>query len=276
MFWTRTIFTLVALPIGIFFVFMGGWWYAAFIAAILMRAAWEYADLFRNGGSKAFQWILVAGVLAITLGRFLAGFEQDHWILAVICALTATIYLVAFEFGHDRAGSDFAATLSGIFYIGLLGSYLILVRQLPANGDWWVLLTIFAVMLSDTVAYMYGTQFGKHRMAPRLSPKKSWEGFFSGLVAATVGTPLFLLLFRVFGLPDIPAFSLFNATVLGFTIGVLTTLGDLAISMIKRQMHLKDSGAILPGHGGVLDRIDSWLWAFPIGYYLVVFVFLKP
>ncbi|MEX2161547.1 MAG: phosphatidate cytidylyltransferase [Anaerolineales bacterium] len=275
MFWQRTLFTLVALPVGLTFVFVGGVWYAGFIAIILMRAAWEYADLFRNGGGKSAQWILVAGVLAICVSRFIAGFQQDHWILAAICMVTISFYLLAYERGHERAASDFAATLSGIFYVGLLGSYLILIRQLPENGDWWVVLTIFAVMLADTTAYMYGTRFGKRRLAPQLSPKKSWEGFLSGVVAATVGMPLFLLLFRFFGLPDEPAFSLANAALMGFLIGVLTTLGDLGISMIKREMKLKDTSAILPGHGGVLDRIDSWLWAFPIGYYLVLFLFLN-
>jgi phosphatidate cytidylyltransferase len=130
-------------------------------------------------------------------------------------------------------------------------------------------------MLADTSAYFIGIAFGKHRLAPRLSPKKSWEGYIGGIVSTTLGLPLFLLLFRQFGLPETPAFSISNTILLGFVIGILPTLGDLGISMIKREMHQKDTSDILPGHGGVLDRIDSWLWAMPIGYYLILFLFLR-
>lgn len=268
----RVLFTVVALPLGIFFIFWGGWPYAIFIAAILARGAWEYADLFRNGGGKPSNLILLSGVIAIFATRFAAGFSQDHWVFVTLIGVSVTFYLVEYERGRAAAGSDFAATLSGIFYVGLLGSYLLLLRQIP-EGDWWVLITLFAVMLADTAAYMFGSRFGKTRLAPRLSPKKSWEGFIAGAVVSTIGTPLFLLLFRVLGLPDEPQFSLMNVAVLGLAIGILSTLGDLAISMIKREMKMKDASHILPGHGGVLDRIDSWLWAFPIGYYLVTVFF---
>lgn len=269
----RVLFTVVALPLGIFFIFWGGWPYAIFIAAILARGAWEYADLFRNGGGRPSNLLLLGGVIGIFAARFAAGFSQDHWVLVLLVGACVTFYLVEYERGRVAAGSDFAATLSGIFYVGLLGSYLLLLRQTPAYGEWWVLLTLFAVMLADTTAYMFGTRYGKTRLAPRLSPKKSWEGFIAGVVASAVGTPQFLLLFRMLGLPDDPQFSIVNVALLGLAIGILPTLGDLAISMIKREMKMKDASHILPGHGGVLDRIDSWLWAFPIGYYLVTILF---
>lgn len=271
----RVLFTLVALPLGIAAVMAGGWLYATVVALILARAAWEYAALFRAGGGQPAVWMLVGGVLAIFAARWTSSLVHDGWLLPVLIGLTLVIHLAQFERGRDQAGSDFAATLSGIFYVGLLGSYLILLRQLPENGEWWLMLTLFAVMLADTSAYFVGITIGRHRMAPRLSPKKSWEGYIGGVVFTTIGTPLFLLLFRQFGLPDSPVFSLFNIALLGLMIGILPTLGDLGISMIKREMHQKDTSDILPGHGGVLDRIDSWLWAMPIGYYLILFVFLN-
>lgn len=271
----RVLFTVVALPLGIAAVMAGGWIYATVVALILARAAWEYATLFRAGGGQPSRLMLTGGVLAIFISRWTSGLVHDAWLLPVLIGLTMVIHLAQFERGRDHAGSDFAATLSGIFYVGLLGSYLVLLRQLPDNGQWWLMLTLFAVMLADTAAYFAGVTFGKHRMAPRLSPKKSWEGYLGGVFFATIGTPLFLLLFRQFGLPSTPAFSLFNAALLGLVIGVVPTLGDLGISMIKREMHQKDTSDILPGHGGVLDRIDSWLWAMPIGYYLILFLFLN-
>lgn len=276
MFLRRTLFTITALPIGLFFVFMGGWLYFLFIAGILLRAAWEYSRLFRSGGHNAPKELLMGGVLAIALARFISpNFVHDHWVLALICAVTLVYHLADYERGRDTAGTDFVATLAGIMYLGLLGSYMILIHQIPEHGEWWLVLALFAVMLADTIAYIYGTRFGKRRMVPRLSPKKSWEGFGAGLVAATLGTPLFALLFHVFGMPNAPEFSLLNIAILGFAIGLFPTLGDLGISMLKREMNLKDTGTIIPGHGGFLDRMDSWLWAFPIGYYLVTFLFLK-
>ena len=137
-----------------------------------------------------------------------------------------------------------------------------------------LLLSLVAVWVADTAAYFIGTAYGKRRLAPRLSPKKSWEGYLSGVFFGILLTPLFLFLFQRLGLPSDPAFSLTNASLLGFALSVLPTFGDLGESMIKRQMKVKDASQLLPGHGGVLDRIDSWLWALPIAYYLVQFGFL--
>lgn len=271
----RVLFTVVALPLGIAAVMAGGWIFATVVATILARAAWEYAKLFRAGGGQPATLMLVFGVLAILISRYLYGFEIDGWLLALLVGLTLVIHLIYYERGREHAASDFAATLSGIFYVGLLGSYLLLIRLIPESGEWWFMLTLFAVMLADTAAYFIGSAWGKQRMAPRLSPKKSWEGYIGGVILTTIGLPLFLLLFRQFGLPDTPAFSIFNIGLLGLVLGIFPTLGDLGISMIKREVHQKDTSDILPGHGGVLDRIDSWLWAMPIGYYLILFVFLN-
>jgi phosphatidate cytidylyltransferase len=271
----RVLFTVVALPLGIAAVMAGGWIFGLVVAAILARAAWEYAKLFRAGGGQPSTIMLVGAVLAIFAARYFSDLALDGWLLTLIIGLAMVVHMVQFERGRDSAASDFAATISGIFYVGLLGSYLLVVRLIPESGQWWFMLILFAVMLADTSAYFVGNAWGRRRMAPRLSPKKSWEGYLGGVLLATVGTPIFLLLFRQFGLPDTPSFSMFNIGLLGLVIGIFPTLGDLGISMIKREMHQKDTSDILPGHGGVLDRIDSWLWAMPIGYYLIQFVFLN-
>ncbi len=274
MLYQRVLFTVIALPLGIVAIMVGGWIFAIVVAAILARAIWEYGALFHAGGAQPSRLVMLGGVLAIYLARNFVSFGIDSLLLPLLVALTLVVHLVQFERGRDHAGTDFAASLSGIFYVGLLGSYMLLVRLIP-SGEWWFMLTLFAVMLADTAAYFVGSAFGRHRMAPRLSPKKSWEGYIGGVILTTIGMPLFLLLFRKFGLPETSAFSLFNAGLLGLVIGILPTFGDLGISMIKREMHQKDTSDILPGHGGVLDRIDSWLWAMPIGYYLIVFLFLN-
>ncbi len=270
----RLLVTLIALPIGIAAIVVGGWPFSVLVALLLALAAWEYADLFRSGGYQPSKVLIVGGVTALMVARVVFGFAADSWLLVLLIMLSMLVHLIAYERGRDQSGSDFTITLSGIVYIGLLGSYFVAVRELP-NGAWWLLLTLFAVWLADSAAYLIGTPFGKHKMTPRLSPKKSWEGYAAGLLFSTGLLPLFLLLFRRLGLPDEPAFAFQNIAALGLVIGVLTTLGDLGESMIKRQMKVKDASQLLPGHGGIFDRMDSWLWALPIGYYLISFVFLR-
>jgi phosphatidate cytidylyltransferase len=274
MFRTRLIVGFVLLPLGLVSIIFGGLPYGVLLVLALGRAAWEYGMLFHPGKSKPVTWMLVGGVVAVTVARVCCGFALDGWLLTLITMTAITVHLVDFERGRQQAASDFAATLSGIFYIGLLGGYMVLVRNLE-NGMWWVILTFFAVWLADTTAYIFGTRYGKRKMTPRLSPHKSWEGFAFGLIASTLLTPMYMLVFRVAGLPDTPAFSVANIALLGFVVGALSTLGDVGISMIKRQMNVKDASQLLPGHGGILDRIDSWLWAFPIGYYLIMHFFQK-
>jgi phosphatidate cytidylyltransferase len=208
------------------------------------------------------------------LFRAFYSFEFDHWFFPLFILMTMAFHLVKYEGGRDEAATDFAISMSGFFYIGLLGSFMLSLRDLP-NGQWWLLLTLIAVWIADSGAFFFGKRFGKNKMAPRLSPKKSWQGYFSGLILATLSAPLFLSLCTRLGMPTTEYFSILNLSILAFSMALLPTLGDFGISMIKRQMAVKDSGTILPGHGGMLDRIDSWLWAFPISYFLITQFFLN-
>jgi phosphatidate cytidylyltransferase len=272
MFGARILVTLIGLPIIIAIFMAGGWLFAVVVAAVLARAAWEYAGIFEAGGAQPVKWLMAAGAAAILLVRFFS--LEAEWLPALLALLAATLHLFAYERGRNQAATDFTITLSGIVYIGILGSYFAAVRNLP-NGEWWLLLTLVAVWLADSAAYLIGTPYGKHKMAPRLSPKKSWEGYVAGVVFSTAGAPLFGLLFARLGMPADAAFSSLNLAILGFVIGALTTLGDLTESMIKRQMKVKDASQLLPGHGGIFDRIDSWLWALPLGYFLITLFFLN-
>jgi phosphatidate cytidylyltransferase len=267
----RVLVTVVLLPLGIAAIIAGGAWFALLAALILGLAAGEFAGLFRVGNAQPAAPLVVVGVLALVAARFFYGFAADTALLTSLVLVSMLWHLWSYERGRDLAASDFATTLSGIFYIGLLGTYMLTLRALP-DGEWWLLLTLPSVWLADSAAYFLGSKFGKHRLAPRLSPKKSWEGYLSGVVFGALGGPLLLLLYRQLGLPANPAFTTGNATVLGLAMGLLPTLGDLGESMIKRQVGVKDSSNLLPGHGGMFDRIDSWLWAMPIGYYLIVWM----
>jgi phosphatidate cytidylyltransferase len=216
--------------------------------------------------------------VALPLARNWKGLELDGLVIGLFILLSMTYHLVAYERGRDQAASDFAITLAGGMYIGFTGAYLVSLRNLP-EGLWWVLLALPAVWLADSGAYFIGRSFGKHKMSKRLSPKKSWEGYFGGLLAGTLGTALLALLWQYLMSLQPATYSNvwhitpLNGAILGLIMGLLTVLGDLGESMIKRQVGEKDSGSLLPGHGGVFDRIDSWLWAGILSYF-VIFYFL--
>jgi phosphatidate cytidylyltransferase len=268
----RVLVAALLLPVVIAAILQGGWVFGLLISLLLGLAAWEYLRLFTAGGIQPAGFLVIGGVVLLTLARTAQNLAYDSIIVSGLAMSLMAFHLRAFEKGRDQAGTDFAASLSGVIYIGFLGSYMVLLRNLP-DGQWWLLTVLPAVWLADSGAYFIGKRFGVHKIAPRLSPKKSWEGYIGGILVALIGTPLLMRLYHNWGLPVGGAFTTINAALLGLVMGVFPTLGDLGESMLKRQAGVKDSGSILPGHGGIFDRIDSWLWAVIFGYYLITLGF---
>jgi len=270
MFLKRFLASLAMAAVGIPAIVFGGVWYFLVIGFFLLMAAWEYVRIFQTAHSSPFMWVTVGGVFLLILARqFFPGWAA--FTLALLVLLAMTMHLLAFEKGSDTAGSDFALTLAGFVYLGWVGAYLLDLRALP-GGLWWLLLSLGSVWLADSAAYFIGSRWGKHKMTPRLSPKKSWEGYWAGVLFGTLGAIGLELAFQHWG--GLQA-SWWQGGLLGLVMSVFTTLGDLGESMLKRQAGVKDSSAIIPGHGGFLDRIDSWLWAGVIGYYLISFIFIR-
>ena len=265
----RTLVALGLAVIGIPAIILGGLFYEILITLLLGIAAWEYGRIFCTAGCNASQSLLVGGVVVLAAVRvFLPGFAPAALTLLILAAMAW--HLFDYEKGRNQAGSDFAVTASGIVYLGWIGAYLIDIRNL-SNGMWWVLLILPAVWLADMAAYFVGKNLGRTPLAPRLSPKKTWEGYWAGVIVGTIGTAGLALLWHRLGGPAVP---LWKGAALGAALSILTTLGDLGESMFKRQAGVKDSSNILPGHGGVLDRIDSWLWGAALGYFLVIWFFI--
>lgn len=267
----RVLVALVLLPMGLALIAWGGAPYYAFIALILALAAWEYVQLFRAGGHRPAGALVMAGVLSFVVGRAWTGFAQVDWMASLFILAGTTVHLVAYERGRDQAATDFSLTLLGGFYIGFLGAYFISLRDLP-EGNWWLLVVLPAVWLADSAAYFVGTRFGRHKLCPRLSPKKTWEGYLAGIVISLPATAGLCALWQVWAGPG-TAITPERGALIALVLSAVTTLGDLGESMIKRQLGVKDSGKLLPGHGGALDRIDSWLWGAVIGYYIIVWFF---
>lgn len=187
---------------------------------------------------------------------------------AVLAAVAAAFFVLLLLFTAspndlDTSTSHMTFILFGVVYVGFLLSHLVLLGGQP-NGIRWVLFLLMTVWAGDTCAYFTGSLIGKHRIYPRISPKKSFEGFVGGLA----GSIAVALLFRRFFLAEIPGHQ---AVILAFFILILGHIGDFGESMIKRAVNVKDSSALIPGHGGILDRLDSLLFPAPLVYYYVVY-----
>jgi phosphatidate cytidylyltransferase len=269
----RTLTALGLAVIGLPAIIYGGVFYFLLITIVLAGSAWEYVRMYRAVQFEPDQIVTVGSVLGIATARFF--FEEAAIPLFVLSVLLAmTVHVLAYERGRDRAAVDFAITVAGIVYLGWLGSYLLDLRQLP-QGGWWLMIVLPIVWGGDTGAYSIGSAYGKHKMTPRLSPKKSWEGYFGGLFTSIAVGAFFAYAFSSLG-PQ-PLGGLINplqGAFLGLVIGALAPLGDLGESMFKRQGGLKDSSNIFPGHGGFFDRIDSWIWGATLGYFVIQFLIL--
>ncbi len=266
----RIAVTLFLLPILLWIIAVGGWLFLALVTLGLALSAAEYGLLFKRAGLRPAVPMLVGGVIVLTFGRVSFGLEQLTLALGVIILLSMVWHVVDYERGASDSATDFAVTISGILYLGWIGSYLIALREL-SDGEWWVLLALPAVWLADSAAYFVGRWIGRRKLSPRLSPNKTWEGYLAGVLAGTLAGAGLAALWRIGAGPG-SGVDAFHGAVLGAVIGGFSPLGDLGISMLKRQMGVKDSGSLLPGHGGALDRLDSWLWAGALGYYVVLWL----
>ena len=265
----RILTAIVALPILLYTVWSENPYFFVALAAIaILIALDEFYNLASKAGCRAFTVYGYIAALSIIACFVLDGMV---WIVAVIAA--ATILSLAHALAHpeeiNKALVSVSATIFGVIYVALLAGYLIGIRmtpdgltQTPTPHLASKLLTMFfaMVMMTDTGAYYTGRSIGRHKLAPRISPGKTIEGSVGGFITAIITGPLCRLIF----FPEIP---IMHAAALGAAIGIIGQVGDLAESMLKRGSDVKDSGALLPGHGGMLDRADSLLFCAPLLYY---------
>ncbi|MDL1910807.1 hypothetical protein FBQ81_08965 [Chloroflexi bacterium CFX6] len=272
----RTLTALAIAAVGLPAVIYGGVFYFLIMGAFLVGGAWEYVRLYRAVKLEPSEPVTVGGVLVILTARFFFA-DLAIPVFVALALLAMAVHLFAFERGRDHAAIDFGVTVAGIVYLGWIGAYLLDLRNLISAemGVWWFLLVLPLVWAADTGGYSIGAAYGKHKMAPRLSPRKSWEGYFAGIFTSVLIGAFFAYAFSSLG-PQ-PLGGVINpmqGALLGLVIGTLAPLGDLGESMFKRQSGVKDSSNIFPGHGGFLDRIDSWIWGAAIGYFLIQYFIL--
>jgi phosphatidate cytidylyltransferase len=265
----RLIVSILLIPVGLSLVAIGGWPFTLFITLILGVATWEYCGLFKMGGFAPATWLVTGGVVLLALVRYVYGFAGTPVVLAFFTLAVMVYHLFQYEKGRDLAATDLVISMAGILYLGFIGPYMLSLRAIDV-GKWWFMVAMPAVWFADAGAFFIGRRIGKHKMSPRLSPKKSWEGYFGGIVTGVLLTALLAGIWH-FAAPTV---TFWRGALVGLVIAVLSPLGDLGESLLKRQFGVKDSSNILPGHGGVLDRIDSWLWSAVIGFYLITWLWV--
>jgi phosphatidate cytidylyltransferase len=254
----RIISAIVGIPIVLLIIWAGGFWYAGALALLLMIATAEF-----HRHSPAYQQPLaifsglLVGLLAI-LPATGPGFPHVTVLLTLAAVLSLTWSV--FRLHPETALPAWSLSLASVVYIGLLGSHLTALR-FADDGRQWVLLAVLSTWITDTAAYCVGRTLGRHKLAPLISPGKTVEGAFGGFIA---GAGAVAALHRVFALPGTPILIGLMAVI----VPIVGQIGDLGESLLKRGLHVKDSSRLIPGHGGVLDRLDSIFFVGVAVYYL--------
>ena len=255
---SRVLITVIGVPIVLGIVYLGGWWVFGLVLFAALVALHELYVMAR--GLRPLVLAGYAGALATLLGAQLGG---AAWMVGGFM-LTLVLAFLLYGIAETRqpATVTMSATVLGVAWIALgLGS-LILLRDVPEHGRLAVFTLLLAVFADDTFAYLVGRLLGRHKLAPALSPGKTWEGFVAG-TAAAIAVAFFALYEQDF--LTIPESILFGAA-----IALAGATGDLFESALKRDLQVKDSGHLLGGHGGMLDRIDSLLFASVAAYFVVL------
>ena len=258
---------VVAIAVGLVLaaLFLGSlfWHPVAFmvVVALITTAAYVEAGRVLAGiGLRIEVPVLVVATLVMLFGAYQARYAGQGIGVAVLL-VGCVVWLLADPARRDVLRTLATTTFFGL-WVGFLASFAVLLVNRPSTGSFAVLAVVGAAALTDIGGYAFGVPFGRHKVAPSISPSKSWEGLAGGLVVAVAGGAFVLPLLSSAFTP------LIGAVVAGVS-GLASFTGDLLESMVKRDLEVKDLGSILPGHGGVLDRVDGVLFALPFGYYAV-------
>jgi phosphatidate cytidylyltransferase len=259
---TRVLSAIVLIPLVAAVVYAGGWVLAAALLVVVVRSAYE---LFALTGEAGYRPTLAVSALIMAAFLVVARFPELHLVGAVLTAsVIGTLIWQLLRPPEGHPTQSWALTLGAALWLGWLISHFVMIRDLSLPfglgvGTRWLVLTFLVTWVNDSAAYFVGKAVGRHPCCPYLSPKKTWEGTIGGWVGGVAATVLLGV-----WLVDLP---LAHGLALGVLVATVAPFGDLAKSMVKRQMKVKDFSALIPGHGGMFDRIDSLLFVAPVVYY---------
>ena len=269
---TRIITGLIGIALAAYVIQTGGTLFAGFALVLGLIAWFEYARAF---GERGMGLTLLTGFLGVAALWYTGWQGNVELMVAAATLIVAIVLLESVLLRGSVSIMDAVTSVTGILYIGFPFAYMVMLRDWPEArliptqlGDFefgcaliWIM--FIGTWASDTFAYFTGSAIGRHKLCPSISPNKTVEGFLGSLVGTTAA---------VAGLGIFFALPVQEMAILGLAIAVLATLGDLVESVAKRYTGIKDSGSIIPGHGGIWDRFDSVLFTAPLVYYFVKFV----
>jgi phosphatidate cytidylyltransferase len=264
----RVITAAVGVPLVILAIWFGDpWpWFSLLIAAAALAGTYEFYHMANFNRREPLLYLGVLYSLALVLSPHYRSPDVLP-ILITTTMLVSLIYLLCRP-AREKAFHKWAWTIAGAIYVGWMLSYWLSLRGL-GDGRSWVYLAILTTFANDTGAFFIGRATGKHKLAPTISEGKTREGAIGGLICAVLGA---LIVAAVLNLISPFDFKYWQIILIGLIIGLFAQLGDLVESLLKRNMEVKESGNLLPGHGGILDRFDSLIFVGAVVYYYVIWV----
>ena len=276
----RILTAIIGVPLLLLVFYFGSYYFLAFILLIVGFGSYEFFRLVDNKNLDNKKIIGIVFCIILPIGANF-GYLYFIFLFTLVSIFTLFINLQKQDLSTTLIGAG--TKFLGIVYIGWFLSHAILIRNINESifpyidntnlknndiGFFWIVFVVACTFLNDTAAYFFGKYKGKIKLVPRLSPGKTVEGTVCGIFMALLCGMLINLIFS-------SPISYKWSMLLGFVVGAVAVLGDLIESMFKRSVSIKDSGGLLPGHGGVLDRFDSLILVFPVMYYLILFYYLR-
>jgi phosphatidate cytidylyltransferase len=256
----RIIVSVFAIPVILAASYFGGIYFFIFTLFIALAAYYEFVLLAKKKGANANLWFGFISIIFLLINNFKVFIDFYSIVLFIVFVIT----LIELFRNNGSAILNIGASLLGIFYIGLFTSALLGIREfypgieeLYSRGGYLIISIFASIWICDSAAYYGGTALGRHKLFPRVSPNKSWEGAIFGFIFAVITMVLAQILVLNF-------LSLSTAIAIGVIVGLFGQIGDLIESLLKRDAAVKDSSGIIPGHGGIFDRFDSILYTAPI------------
>ena len=257
----RLITAAIGLPVFLLITWFGNPWFIAAVAIVATLGSLEFFRITISPKIEPLTYFAIIVTVILSISPLYSTLTKS---IVFVCFIIASLSWLLFLPNKEGSFLKWVWLLGGTVYLGWMLSYWGELRSL-ANGREWAYLSIFIIMASDTSAYFIGKAWGRHRMAPSISPKKTWEGAIAGLIFG-------VLTFVAAKYLVLPYLSIANSIVCGGIVGVFGQIGDLSESLLKRDARVKDSSQFIPGHGGVLDRFDSLAFVAPLVFFYLDFI----
>ncbi len=264
----RIIVSAVAIPLILLAAYLGGIFFLIFVLGIALISFHELSGMAKNKDINPQLWFGLISVFLLVLNYYSPFLRVDLLIISIV-----TLSLI-YELFRNKGSAihNVGFTILGITYIGLFAASILRIREIYSyqeelyiNGGLLIIAIFIGIWVCDSAAFFLGTAFGKHKLYPRVSPNKSWEGALAGFIFAVVAMAALKFIFLDF-------LNLLDVIIIGIIIGTVGQIGDLVESLLKRDAGVKDSSALIPGHGGILDRFDSLFLIAPVVYLYIYFI----